>query len=380
VLVLVAVVLGLGCAAWYWQRSRRPEQRMERGRAAIQAQDWETAADVADALEAAGHRDRANLLRGESLFRQGRLVNALGRLKEIEDQGAIRLEAVALSGRCLLKLGNLREASRAYRFVLSQQPEHVDAHRGLAAIAYDLGNLQQASGHLQEVARLDPRDGKSHRLRGLILKFQSLFPEAEEAYLNALSRELPPNFRLEVYLELAECRAERREYASALEALGERAGAGPEGALALAVRGECLWGLGRGEEARALLEGALREHPNDAKLLGLRGQIHLANGEAKTAADVLERALRGDPHNGNYRDHLARAYVQLGRHADAAEHLRRAEESEKELRLLAQLSIEAMSKPWDAEVRFRLADYWRKHGKPDLAAMWDRAAQACQEH
>ena len=67
------------------------------------------------------------LLRGEAQERTEDVVAALNTLNQIHGEGALLVEAASLSGRCLLRLGNLLEAERAFSFVLSQNPDFVDA-------------------------------------------------------------------------------------------------------------------------------------------------------------------------------------------------------------------------------------------------------------
>ncbi|MCX7324098.1 MAG: hypothetical protein NTZ14_06595, partial [Hyphomicrobiales bacterium] len=74
----------------------------------------------------------------------------------------------------------------------------VEAHRGLAVIAYDLGELSKALVHLKRVSELDPKDSRPSRLSGLINKDMSQDPDAEAAYREALRRGLPPEGEREV--------------------------------------------------------------------------------------------------------------------------------------------------------------------------------------
>jgi hypothetical protein len=39
------------------------------------------------------------------------------------------------------------------------------------------------------------------------------------------------------------------------------------------------------------------------------------------------------------------------------------------------LTMEAMNKPWDASIRYQLADTCDKLRKPELSAMWRKAAR-----
>lgn len=374
-LVWLAAVLGLvgGVAAW-WYRTSQPDYRLRRGQEALRQGDPEKAELLAAALEAGGYQDQANLLRGEILFDRKRYAEALAQFNQIRDQGAIRLEATALSGQCLMNLNEPREATRALRFVLSQQPDHVDAHRGLAAIYYDQGAMMPAVRHAQEWARLSPQDGRPYRFMGLI--YNNLFQNAQaiECYREALRRQLSSRVAREVRVELAEALVKRTNYAEALPVLEACT---PETAEVLALRGEALWGLGRIPEARDLVDRALGDHPVSADLLRLRAKIHLAANEQPAAAAVLEKALGLDRHDYASRYLLAQIYEELGRRPEAAEQRRLAQQTHAYLTEMTQLTQQAVSKPWDAACRQRLAELCRLLDKPDLAAMWHKAAAAC---
>src|SRR5262249_26461801 len=131
------------------------------------------------------------------------------------------------------------------------------------------------------------------------------------------------------------------------------------------------------DEARALLDKALAQHPTDGRLLRLRGQVYLSDRQPEQAATLLEKAVALDAQDPLSRHQLALAYTQLGRSGDAAAQQERVKESRDRMALLTQLSKEAMDKPWDARVRLRLAEVCTQAGRADLAEMWRRAAQAC---
>src|SRR5205085_1784022 len=143
-------------------------------------------------------------LLGEVHLRYQRPARALQEFNRIRDQGALRREAVADSGQCLLQLHNAAEAARCFEFVLSEQPDHVECHRGLAVVYYDQGATDRALEHLRAVARLDPGDGRPHRLMGLIYKDMGRLSEAVASYEEALQRPLADKRLREVREELAE--------------------------------------------------------------------------------------------------------------------------------------------------------------------------------
>ncbi len=373
----VALVAAAASGAGWWYHITRPAYRWQRGQDALRQQDWLKVEAVARRLEAAGDADRACLLRGEALYRQRLYADSVTELNKVRDEGTLRLQAAAIQGQCFLGLRMLQEAERVFAFVLDQQPDFADAHRGLAAVHYDLGNLRRAIQHLEQVARLDPRDGRPHRQIGLIRKDLSHHAEAVAAYREALARDLKPAVRQEVRLELAEELVRLHDFSTALQILDDPEADRPENAVALGLRGQCLWGLSQVDAARALLDKALGRYPTDSSLLRQRAQIHLTDQQPDRAAALLEKAVAKDPQDHLSRYQLAQAYTQLNRTEDAARQQEQVKEIRSRLELLTQLSKEAMDKPWDAEVRIRLAEVCARAGRADLAAMWQRAAQAC---
>jgi tetratricopeptide (TPR) repeat protein len=376
VTLLILILASLGAAGWRY-RITRPEYRLARGQEAVRAGNAEAVRDYADRLEDAGYPDHAHLLRGEGLLAFGSPALALAQFNKIRSEGPIRLRAAALSGRCLLELGELQEAHRVFSFVVAEEPDHIDGHRGLAAIAYDLGQLGEAIDHLLRVAELDAQDSRPHRLIGLIYKDMTQDVQAEAAYREALRRGVPPNVEREVRLELAEVLARQAKFADGLAVLD---GVGPGGAgdepARVAVRVECLRGLSRSREAAEVLDATIEKHQTSV-LFRLRSQVHNDLSQPAEALKRLERAVELGPND--YQSHymLAQAYAAAERKDDAARVFASAEKLKKNLDRITELSKEAMAKPWDRQVRLQLAELCDSMGKPKLAAMWRKAAAAC---
>ncbi len=388
-----------GDAAWYYHTvllrlvgRENPDYKLRCGQQALRRGNVERVDQIALLLEADGDRDRASLLRGERLFREGKdyadaqivplakplLEKAETELNKIRDKGDIRLEAAALLGQCYMYLKRFGEAKRAFDFVLANRPDHIDAHRGLAVLYFDLGALPQALMHLEKWAELDPQDGRSYRLMGLIHKDLKKYPEAITAYREALSRGLPGGNRDlnpdAVRKELADCLVEANKYVEALELLQEFEPLPEDVPQVEALRAECLWGLGRADEARAVLDQALDASSNCPELLRLRAKIHMADKESGAAIKLLQQALNLDPHDYVTRYQLAQVYESLNLKPQAAEQHRLAEQSRKDLEELSKLNREAVEKPTSAAVRARLAELCDRLGRPQDAEMWRQAA------
>jgi tetratricopeptide (TPR) repeat protein len=388
-LLLLGGLAGLG--GWAYHASTRPEARLRRGQEAARRGDYDRAEELADLLQADGHPDHAHLLRAECLFRQAHperdlgessapsplLERALAELSQVQDTGDLGFDAAALAGQCLLYTNALRDAEHAFRLVLAKRPNDADAHRGLAALYYDQGALGKAIEQLDHVARLDPEDGRPHRFMGMIYKDLGEGDDAIACYREALRRKLKGRVAQEVRVELATLLVRAAAYDEAREVLNGCDAEMAATAEARTLRAECLWGGGDAAAARALLDRLLTEAPDGVPPLVLLARIHVAAGEDGEAASLLERAVAIDPGSSEAHYQLALAYRRLGRARDGAEQQQTADQITADLKEMARLNSEANDRPWDAEVRRRLAALCEKRGKPQEAAMWLRSAAAC---
>jgi tetratricopeptide (TPR) repeat protein len=389
-LVLVVAVVA-GAVAW-WHHATQPGYRLRRGQEALARDDLDQAEHYAVLLEAAGARDHAHLLRALILFDDARpaidagqpqlaaapVRRVLDELDQIGDEEEVRLPAAALAGQCFLHLGRLREAERALSFVADHQPDNVDAHRGLAALYYDQGALTLSLRHLEEWARLDPADGRSHRMMGFIYKHLERFADAAPCYQAALERQLGEQFVQEAREDLAECFLRQARPDDALKALQQcdpRLSGTPR---FLALRAEALWGSGELAGAREVLDGALAVHAGALDLLRLRARLYRDSNETEAEVKTLTRVLALDPHDYASRLLLAQACERLQRSDEARKHHRLADETRRLIEEIADLNSQAIANPWDGVVRRRLAALYRQVGRPQDAALWERAAQACE--
>jgi tetratricopeptide (TPR) repeat protein len=386
-----ALVVGIATTGvGWWYRTTRPEYRLREGQAALRRGETEVAEHFARLLEASGSKDEAHILRGEALFRQAKpfldadrtdaavlpLRQALAEFNKIQDQGARRVDAAALSGQCLLALKEPLQAERAFLFVLDHQPDQVEAHRGLATVYYEQGALSKAIPHAREVGRLDARDGRPHRLLGHIYLHLDRYDAAVDAFQEALRRDLSREFADDCRQRLAECFVKRNAYSEALEVL-EACSPDPSRARHVAaLRAQCLMRDQPGA-AHKLLDQALAADPESSELLVLRARVSWEAQDAGSAAPLLERALKIDPHDYPTRYLLVQVYQALGRTAEADEQRRRAEETKELLKEMAERTEEADGKPWDAGVRRRLAELCATLGRTEDAERWRTAARAC---
>jgi Tfp pilus assembly protein PilF len=364
---------------------------LRQGRAALQRGDFESAEHFALLLQADGRKDHAHFLRGEAHFLQAKpqldagrpetvelpLRNALAEFNRIQDQGDLRVEAAAMLGQCLLYLKKPMQAERAFLFVLDHQPDNADAHRGLAAAYYNQGALTAAVPHLHEVTRLDERDGRPWRFLGHIYQDLEHFGDAIVAFREALARDLGTEFTEDAREHLAECQLEQTAYEDALRTLDACNPSQEQTPHVTALRAQCFAAQGHSEKAKQTLDAALDASPRSVELLALRARLAWDAHDNVAAALLLEKALDIDKHDYAARHLLAQVYEALDRSADAEEQRRRAEQTKDRQKALRELIGQADAKPWDAEVRLRLANLCREFDRPVDADQWEEAARAC---
>lgn len=379
-LLFSILIITVAAAAGWRYRVTRPDYRFARGEAAVGDRDWDTADQMADRLEASGHRDEAYWLRAQRYYGCKRAESALTECLRIRPEGPFRHRAAVLAGKCLLELRALGEADSVFAQVLVDEPDNADAHRGMAAIAYELGQYARAVPHLEVVVRLDPTDARPHRLLGEIYRDAANTPRSLAEFQEAfrLRTGLSDAALEQVRFEVADALVRLARYDEALTVLDSAPDSGSdEPPYMRALRIEALRGTGRKAEAVALADRAVARYEEGAFYL-LRGQLYLEDGDPVRAIPLLEKSARFSPRHYQSYFLLAQAYAGAGRPDDAARATEQAEALRRDYDLHSALSQQAAADPWDAAVRMRLAEYCERTGDQKGAAMWRKAAAECQ--
>ncbi len=395
--LLLATVAG---TAGYWAYTTRPDSLLRRARADLEKGDAGAAERIVDQLEQRGHVPQAHSLRGEIWLRLGRsqlrseadstapaplnagartlFSRALRELSQVADDGLLGADSAVLAAECLVQLGERYLAAEGLDAVVSRYPDSKEAHRWLAAIYIDTSSPWQAVRHLREWGRLDPQEGRPFRWIGLFCRDHHRTTEAVDAYQEALRRRLTPEDRAQVIQELIEELIDRHaDYRAALELLDGCPEPLRQGPALQALRAECLWGLGRTDEAVALLDRVLQADPKLFRALRLRAQFYLLEDRPGDAVPLLEQAVQLDPQDYANRQHLVQAYQQLKDLDRAKEHQRQVQETQHVRTELTQLFQKASERPWDDEVRCDIADQCLKLNRRQEARTALRAALAC---
>ncbi len=309
------------------------------------------------------------------MYQRGDPGKALERLSRFPETGD-RSEAAVLVARCLMSLNRPREAAEAFALAMQLRPDHVEAYRGAAQIAYNVGQMNTAILLLERLLDLDPTEGKPARLLGDIQADMGRYEPAAAAYELALSRRLDDDLRDATYRAWATVLGSGRRYDEMLAVceLVRKRGI-PVDVEWSALRGEALRGSGKLAEARAHVEAALRTFPNSPPHLSLFAQLELDDGRAESAVKALETAVDQTPQAYPLVLLLSQAYTAAGRKSDAEKTAERAEKLRMDLDLITSLTKESDKRPWDAALRRELAEVCERMGNTEMAAKWRETAK-----
>ncbi len=292
----------------------RPEARFRRawlldqlGRRLEARAAWEEIA----ATEGHPHRVEALYRLGAAALGDGDVeaaVKRLTRARQALDTGAPAPEAVRAGvdlalALALRRAGELDRAEKAFVRFLLENPDHPSAPAARLALAWTLlerGKPREAAMRFRWILEANPPPEHLGPARyGLA---RALIALGDMPGASAVVRELEAQPEARPWLgwalaDLAWANLERGAYQKALEgyraALESWEGAGRE--TLVYMEGECLYLLGRFDEAATALLRVPTESPLRPAALHRAGQCLLLAGQPARAAELLERVLRKFP-------------------------------------------------------------------------------------
>jgi tetratricopeptide (TPR) repeat protein len=375
-----AVLVGVGAygyaAVHGWLGS--PERHLARAGQALESGALDTALEwLAVPESAASTRDRALLIRARIAVERGNLAGAVRALDLVNPHGPHAADFALWKARTLYAAQQPMLAMTWFEksLALDQTAGNADAHRWLAAAAYDLGDRRAAIAALEAVTRLCPDDARAWRTLGLIFKENETDLKARAAFEAALARDLGAD-RPAVELDLAAVLVRLGDVAGAkrpLEACRGRVAEAPR----LDLVAQCCRLTGDRQGQRDALDAGLALAPDHPGLLTQRAEIDLVDGHPDEALRRLDRALAADPFRSETVYQRGLAHRILGQTAAAARDFARAAELNRLFLAMSDLNARAAQDPHDADVRDQLGRLCVELGKPELAASWYRAALAC---
>ena len=178
----------------------------------------------------------------------------------------------------------------------------------------------------------EPKEGKAYYWRGWVYERVEETELAMKDYERAL--ELSPDLRV-VRIRLAEIMLEKSDPPGALAYLEPLMKESPQRADVIAMVGRSRYQQGQMDEARRLMETAVKERPDDGPLLITLAKLEMAEDKPVEAERWSRQALKADPTNAEAEGTLENSLRAQGRakEADAA-----LEQHEKDLVLLRKVN------------------------------------------
>ena len=378
---LIAVVLVSATLAgvWVWRSGSRrtPEELFQQGLLSVQKQDWSEVLRCANELK----RDpkfakEQHLFRGIYHLKMGGApAAALKEFQRLEPVGAVREPALLYVGEALYRLDRILEAESMFVALAAEHPEHADAHRWLAGIAHDLGDMSRSMDELKLLIRLEPSDYRPYMLQGQIHVDLELYRDVVDFYARAETLHPPESVLAEMLPEMARSQIQIREYTAARETLVRA----PRSARVSALDAECRLNLDDEPGARLQLEDALKRDPELTYALRLLGRLELDAGHPDAAIEPLRKVVELDRSDHESRHQLAQALRLTGKISEANDVARQAARTIEINHQLSELLRESIASPQDAEILERMAKLCDELGKSALAAKWRKAALVCRQ-
>jgi len=195
-----------------------------------------------------------------------------------------------------------------------------------AALYSKMGKTDKALSVLDQLQKAMPDRPESYTLRADILRDAKRFPEAVQAYTDAIARISKPsgdNWSLFYERGIAYDQSKQAEKGEKdfLHALT----LAPDQPYVLNYLGYSWTEQGRNlDRAHKMIERAVALRPDDAAIVDSLGWLDLKQGNIKGSVQLLQRAVELEPTDPTLNEHLGDAYWAAGRKLEAQFQWRRA--------------------------------------------------------
>jgi len=285
------------------------------------------AGDVAAEQQIEGFREIL-ALEPDNILARKRIAGLLAEQERLEESVIAYQDLLRVAGfdtkdwenllSALLLLDRGEEALALTEKALAEFPWQTELHVLKGEALEKAERFDEARIAYAKAIELRPELGENYWRRGTVARKLGDAEGAERDFRESFARDA--NFEAG-RLALARLLSETGRPAEAVELLGEAGSASAKAGLA-----EAFLASDRYEEARTLLEEAVRIDPDNTRALALLGPIYGRAGELPLAAKTLERAVALGETSAEIRRNLALVYMQEGKIQRAVAELQKASE------------------------------------------------------
>ena len=381
-LLAVGLLAVVAATAWGWRSSRRRDQEnlLADARAALDRLRTPSATpiDPRPLVNEAEQKLTGYLAAGGKESASAELLQAVAQTLRssaaaaspaLRPQRSQTTADLLLAAEILFHANSWKEADLLLDEALLRPDLRAETLRVAATGRYDLGREDDVLAYCEELKRLEPEDARPWIVEARIHEDRSHWPQALEAYQEAVRRE-PGLLSIRWKLVEAQVRVgQAREAREALEAIP--ASDGSEDTRKL-LEARILELEGRSKESLKFVDELLAKYPEHIDSLLLRGKLLLGLGRLQDSQQVFESLVRLDPTMQEAYYNLGQIYARGGDRAKGAEQLRiHRQLADKKLELY-KLERQAGREPGNTAVRSQIADLYEQIGLKDLAEFWRR--------
>mgnify|MGYP003835723115 FL=1 len=218
-----------------------------------------------------------------------------------------------------------------------ESPEAIELQTGLARLHYQQGDLKGLQKMLAQVLKTSPKNVDALFLQGSLNLLQGQSGEAISAFRTVVDER--PEF-IDGRIQLAEAHIMNGEFNLAADTLQQGLGAYPGSRPLQLAYARLQARQGRYTEARAVLQGWLKVHPDDLEVLAQVGAYHVAEDQLEEAKKVFSQLLTKAPKLPQGYLRMAGCLQREGRLAQARETIERGVQVLPESNLLAEALVQ----------------------------------------
>jgi tetratricopeptide (TPR) repeat protein len=217
--------------------------------------------------------------------------------------------------------GDLATATRLYRQLVTQEPQHTDALYRLGCIAYTQGRPALARVYLMQAAALQPTAAAIHSALGDVACALGDLATAATEYQRAV--QLDPHAD-DVHIRLGDALQLQGQCEPAVASYQQALRRNPTSTRALTNLGVALQEQGQIEPAIHCFRQALALDPGSLEALLNLGVALKAQGQCEAAADCLQNAIQRAPTSAVAYNNLGMVRHEQGQFEVALQHYRQA--------------------------------------------------------
>lgn len=340
------------------QESNLPEARWLLGQAYLKLGDGGLAYREFNSAQSLGYSDpqlENNLLR--ALAKQGKHQEVLDRTETAAAAENVADDILVIRGNSYLSLRELDQAEEIFSSLLASNPDLVDAHLGLARVAFGRNDIKKAEQHLNDALDIDTENDDVWTLKGLAALISTDLAKAEDSFSRAVAL-APYNVSAYIGLVRSQLALGKKEEAKKHLAIIEKYNKNipivryfraylkyQEGDLeaAIVILQDILKVIPEHPEATLLLSNILYQEKKLEQVIGYLSKFnkqfpthvpaakllavsYVSKNNPDKAIDVLEKILPTNPDDSQILALLGSAYLRIGDMEKGAELLERAAE------------------------------------------------------